>query len=106
LLTREAFALYRDALREDGILAVHVSNRYLDLTPVVRGLAAEQGKKVLTIEADDDDQRALDRSTWMLVTGNADFIDAVKVYADPDSQDRTIVWTDAFSSLLQVLKRR
>ena len=106
LLTREAFALYWDALREDGILAVHVSNRYLDLTPVVRGLAAEQGKKVLTIEAGVDDQRALESSTWMLVTGNADFIDDVKVYANSDSQDRTIVWTDAFSSLLQVLKRR
>ena len=83
-----------------------MSNRYLDLTPVVRGLAAERGKKVLTIEAGVDDQRALESSTWMLVTGNADFADTVKVYADSDSQDRTIIWTDAFSSLLQVLKRR
>ncbi|HEX6465169.1 MAG TPA: fused MFS/spermidine synthase, partial [Vicinamibacterales bacterium] len=105
LLTREAFALYRDALREDGILAVHVSNRYLDLKPVVRGLAAEQGRKVLAIEADDDDQRALESSSWMLVTGNADFIETVKTYADPSASDRSIVWTDAFSSLLQVLKR-
>jgi hypothetical protein len=106
LLTREAFALYRDALREDGILAVHVSNRYLDLKPVVRGLAAELGKQVLTIEAEVDDQRALESSTWMLVTSNADFIEAVKIYADPSSPARSIVWTDAFSSLLQVLKRQ
>ena len=106
LLTREAFALYRDALCEDGVLAVHVSNRYLDLKPVVRGLAAEQDKRVLVIEAEIDDQRALESNTWMLVTGNADFIETVKTFADPEASDRSIVWTDAFSSLLQVLKRR
>lgn len=106
LLTREAFAMYRDALREDGILAVHVSNRYLDLTPVVRGLAGEQKRPVLTIEANDDDERALDSSTWMLVTNNQDFIDAATQYADaPVPGAKTIVWTDAFSSLLQVIKR-
>ncbi len=106
LLTREAFALYREALREDGILAVHVSNRYLDLAPVVQGLAAEQARRALVIETADDDERALDSSTWILVTGNAAFIDAAAPYAGaPAPNARTIVWTDAFSSLLQVLKR-
>jgi len=106
LLTREAFAMYRSVLRDDGVLAVHVSNRYLDLTPVVRGLAAEQGRTVLTIEATDDDDRALDSSTWMLVTNNAAFIDTATPYADaPVPTAKTIVWTDAFSSLLQVIKR-
>jgi SAM-dependent methyltransferase len=106
LLTREAFAMYRDALREDGILAVHVSNRYLDLTPVVRGLAAELPRQVLTIEAGDDDERALDSSTWMLVTNNVDFIDSAAEYADkPVPSAKRIVWTDAFSSLLQVIKK-
>src|SRR5262249_28136377 len=100
LLTREAFAMYRDALRDDGVRAVHVSNRYLDLTPVVRGLAAEQRRQVLTIEASDDDDRALDSSTWMLVTNNADFAETAKPYADaPAPAARAIVWTDAFSSL-------
>jgi hypothetical protein len=105
LLTREAFALYRDGLRDDGILAVHVSNRYLDLTPVVRGLAAEQQRQVLAIETGDDDEHSLDSSTWMLVTGNTAFVDAVTIYASPPEAGRSIVWTDAFSSLLQVLKK-
>jgi spermidine synthase len=35
LLTREAFALYAERLARDGVLAVHISNRYLDLAPVV-----------------------------------------------------------------------
>jgi len=105
LLTREAFALYRDALREDGVLAVHVSNHYLDLPPIVRGLAAEQGRKAVTIETDDDDSRALDSSTWMLVTSNQAMLDAADMYvAKPAAGERSLVWTDAFSSLLQVLK--
>jgi hypothetical protein len=106
LLTREAFALYRQALREDGVLAVHVSNHYLDLPPIVRGLAAEQGRQVLMIETEDDDEHAFDSSTWMLVTNNADLIDSATPFATkPDPAARSLVWTDAFSSLLQVLKK-
>jgi spermidine synthase len=40
LLTQQAFATYRRALSEDGLLLVHVSNRYLDLKPVVAAAAA------------------------------------------------------------------
>jgi hypothetical protein len=106
LLTREAFALYRDALREDGVLAVHVSNHYLDLPPIVRGLAAEQGRTAVTIETEDDESRALDSSTWMLVTANQAMLDNAEIYATKaDGSLRSLVWTDAFSSLLQVLKR-
>jgi spermidine synthase len=43
LLTRESAALYWRALREDGVLAVHTTNRHLDLTPVVRGMAEATG---------------------------------------------------------------
>jgi hypothetical protein len=106
LLTREAFALYEEALRDDGILAVHVSNHYLDLPPIVRGLAAEQGRQVVQIEAVDDLSRALDGSTWMLVTNNAAFLENAAPYVQsPEPGERSLVWTDAFSSLLQVLKR-
>jgi hypothetical protein len=106
LLTREAFALYRDALREDGVLAVHVSNHYLDLPPIVRGLAAEQGRQAVRIEAPDDESRALESSTWMLVTGNAALLENAAPYIQsPEPGERSLVWTDAFSSLLQVLKR-
>jgi len=106
LLTREAFALYREALREDGVLAVHVSNHYLDLPPIVRGLAAEQGRQVVMVETTDDESRALDSSTWMLVTNNAALLENAEPYVTrPAGPERTLVWTDAFSSLLQVLKR-
>ena len=106
LLTREAFTLYREALREDGVLAVHVSNHYLDLPPIVRGLAAEQGRQAVRIEAPDDESRALDSSTWMLVTTNAALLEnAAPFIQSAQPGERSLVWTDAFSSLLQVLKK-
>jgi spermidine synthase len=107
LLTREAFALYAAAMEPDGVLALHVSNRYLDLPPVVRGLAAEQGREVLEIEQEDDAWNAGEASTWMLVTRNDAFVAAVRSDAQPpQSGARSIVWTDAFSSLLPLLKKK
>jgi hypothetical protein len=106
LLTREALALYAEALREDGVLAVHVTNHYLDLKAVVRGLATDAGRQVVEIETDDDYLRGLDGNTWMLVTGNASVVAAASPFAAPRLPDaKVLVWTDAFSSLLQVLKR-
>ncbi|WP_239016572.1 fused MFS/spermidine synthase [Sphingorhabdus pulchriflava] len=40
LLTKEAFAVYRRALKPNGILLVHISNRYIDLNPVIAAEAA------------------------------------------------------------------
>ena len=43
LLTRQAFSVYLDHLSENGVIAIHVSNRHLDLIPVVRDLAVHNG---------------------------------------------------------------
>ena len=43
LLTREALALYRSKLRRDGVLAFHISNRFLELEPVLGDLARDAG---------------------------------------------------------------
>ncbi|MFZ5829847.1 MAG: spermidine synthase [Planctomycetota bacterium] len=52
LLTNEAFAVYDKHLAPDGVLAVHISNRYLDLSPVVRKLADKHGFRVIRIDTD------------------------------------------------------
>ena len=52
LLTREAFDLYWKHLKSDGILAIHISNAYLDLKPVVNALARERGMRTILIEDD------------------------------------------------------
>lgn len=105
LLTREAFALYFAMMNPDGVLALHVSNRYLDLMPVVRGLARERGLEALRIEQEEDAWNAVEASTWMLVTRDAAFVDRLRASAEPAEPDaRTLVWTDAFSSVIGVLK--
>ena len=78
LLTKEAVKLYFDRLEDDGLLAVHISNRYLDLEPVVGRIAKELNQELrdlpngLGVEArvmHDDDESApgKSRSTWIVL---------------------------------------
>ena len=61
LLTRQAFALYWRHLKPDGVLAVHVSNRYLSLAPGVALAAAETGKQAMLVSIDEDDEKEIAR---------------------------------------------
>jgi hypothetical protein len=108
LLTREALRLYLGHLRApEGVVAFHVSNRYLDLKPVVRGLAGPLGLRGALVVS-----RGFDGawpSDWVLLTRGQGLLD------DPDvaSSATTLplgdaglpVWTDAHSDLLRVIKR-
>ena len=68
LLTAEAFALYRERLTGSGVIAIHISNRHLDLRPVVRAAALRQGWPCLVIddEPDQEDRPACEPSVWVL----------------------------------------
>ncbi|MGH9524591.1 MAG: fused MFS/spermidine synthase [Terriglobales bacterium] len=108
LLTLESFELYFKHLRPGGVLAVHVSNRYLDLVPVVRGAAARLGMKVVVMEnAPDDDHEVFD-STWVLVSDHElpykeELFRAGEVTV---AQGRQVLWTDDYSSVWSLLKSR
>src|SRR4030095_13144307 len=58
LITREALGVYLRHLKPDGIVVFHVSNRFLDLAPVVAGLAKDLGAHAVKIldRPDEDDQ--------------------------------------------------
>lgn len=104
LLTREAFQLYFQHLKQDGALAIHVTNMHLDLTPVVKRLADAMGKLSLLIESDKEDEVML-YSSWIVVTSNKDL--ALKLYPQssrlPGRPDFPI-WTDDYSNLLRIMK--
>jgi hypothetical protein len=55
LLTREAVMLYRDRITPSGVIALHVSNRFLDLRPVVSQIAADLGLQLAYVEDFDSD---------------------------------------------------
>jgi len=95
LLTREAFATYFRLLRPDGVLAIHLTNRFLDLAPVVEAAAANFGKGVSEVHSAADPERQILAADWALVSGAG----------NPVSRTQRIrMWTDDYSNLFQVLK--
>ena len=109
LLTAEAFDLYAQHLRDDGILAIHISNLFIDLGPVIRAAAERLGKYAMLIESEDE-RWYESHNDWVLVSSNRDFLDAPKVAsmqtAWPDDRPRRIQWTDDFSNVLQLIEWR
>jgi hypothetical protein len=107
LLTVEAFEVYVRHLRAGGILAVHISNRYLDLKPVVLEAAAKLGKPARLVEDDSDTERATYGSTWVLVSDSPRIfaqapLDATAVSLQSERAVR--LWTDDYSDLWGILK--
>jgi SAM-dependent methyltransferase len=107
LITSEALELYRRHLQPNGVIAFHVSNRYLNLAPVVKQLADHARLKSVLIANGDDDKRDVFSSDWVLVTANQAFIDALRY--SRDREDITVPrglrrWTDDYNSLLPILR--
>jgi SAM-dependent methyltransferase len=70
LLTVEAFRAYLRQLRPGGVLAVHISNRYLDLVPVVQQAARRLSLELRQVDSDDDDDAGVYRSDWLLLSAS------------------------------------
>ncbi|MCX7892313.1 MAG: fused MFS/spermidine synthase [Burkholderiales bacterium] len=109
LLTREAFATYLRHLRPGGVLALHISNRYLDLAPQVRSLAAHFGKHAVKVEADGDDAAGTYENTWVLVVDSPETLARLGLAdagAPLDGGAAVRVWTDDYSNLLGLARFR
>ena len=106
LLTKEAMQLFFRHLSPDGILAVHISNRYLDLEPVVGTESQALGKEARTVDTDDDESQDVFSATWVLVTSPAPGFGELVMNASKrvDMARRTRLWTDDYSNLFQILK--
>jgi hypothetical protein len=106
LLTREAFSSYLRHLAPGGVLAVQVTNRYVDLKPVVRGAATALGLEAEHVPSFENGIRW--SSDWMLVARGRSLLDDEVVSAatlPPQGQAGDVTWTDDWSNLLRVLKR-
>ncbi len=108
LLTKEAYATYARHLKPNGVLAINISNRYLDLAPVVAQAAADLGWSGVAIYDDGGDQEYYYGSTWTLVSRdpaifkNHNFDSADMEYLKPRAKFRA--WTDDYSNIIQILK--
>jgi hypothetical protein len=106
LITREAFALYFRHLKANGVLAVHVSNRHLDLEPVVKLAAESLGKDARTIDTKDAENDVFE-ATWVLLSADRSFFDKPLLHAvaaPARATRRSRLWTDDYSNLFAILK--
>jgi len=109
LLTAEAIQLYRRHLAPNGILAVHVSNLFLKLPPVVKEEAEYAGLGSLFVTNQDDEDVGAYSSDWVLVTADKEFLTRKEI-ASAGSLVEPIaglrLWTDDYNSLLPLLKHQ
>ena len=108
LITREAIRVYKRHITADGVVAFHISNRYLDLTPIVKQLGDDVGMEVLRITDNPDKDSYLYRSDWVLVTANKALVQTLVksgVGERISAREGITPWTDDYNNLLQILKR-
>jgi hypothetical protein len=112
LLTREALQVYLSRLEEGGFLLFNISNRYLDLEPVVAALAADAGLECL-FEDDrysdgSDEKHGKTKSQWLVMARRIEDLPRVRgkngIWAPPTPRTGLPVWTDDYSNLFQVFR--
>jgi len=112
LLTREAMEIYGKHLKKDGVLALHISNRYLDLEPVVQRLARELSYKMILVDSPDGIEVGQDwvyAATWILLSRSQEFIDKVKANGEMQEDLSEVqglpLWTDDYASIFRIIRK-
>ncbi len=107
LVTREAIEVYFRHLKPDGILVVHISNKYIDLEPVLAQAAGALDKASLVVETDDGEAGSCYGTTYVLLANSPD------VFAQPafegagkpaETSPGIGLWTDDFSNMVRLLR--
>lgn len=103
LLTVEAMREYLDAITADGVIAVNISNRYLDLRPVMSAAVEELAIDGALLSGDGEPDGATP-STWVALSANAALIDELRASGWAELPPEQQLWTDQRSSLFSVLR--
>ncbi len=112
LLTREAIEMYFDKLHPRGFIAFHISNRHLDLEPLLTRIADELGYAVrfrpdASLGTPFPHTFLADRSDWLLMARDDDDFGALSSHPNwylVDPPDDVALWTDDYANLLDVLR--
>ena len=104
LLTVEALDVYLSRLAEDGVLLLHVSNRYYELAPVVAANARERALAFRWIARIDGLARDQDPSQYVAIARRPERLAPLEGWREPDA--RAIApWTDDHVNVLEALLR-
>ena len=105
LLTREAFEVYMAHRAGDtSAIAVNISNRYVNLEPVLRGVAQHFDLEWLRIHNRADRANRIYSADWIILTHNKSLIESLTPLASAAQAEPPILWTDAHSNLFDTLK--
>ena len=105
LVTVEALDLYLSKLAPDGLLAMNISNRYLNLEPLLSGLAQQKGMFArIRRDTEFDSATAKFRSVWVVMARKEPTLGSILTDARWKPLQGRIVWTDDFSNILDLMK--
>ena len=112
LMTREAFDVYDRVVRPDGLVLVHITNRFLDLEPVLRALVEDHGWSAAVHESHPSDsdmrERAYAPSLWVALSRTPGALDDQLARVGgtwrPLESGEVRPWSDDFASVLPLLK--
>ena len=107
LITSEATALFFQHLKPDGILAFHISNRFLDLKPVLANIAQANNLSVRLVTDSPGDGSTASITDWVLLARSPAAFDderLAEVVEEIDPNPNFSLWTDQFNNLIDVLK--
>lgn len=108
LITMEALGVYRRHMKPGGIIAFHVTNRYLNLAPVVQRLADAAGLYAVLV-ADDGAGSMASRSDWVLLSDSKASLEKELIAEASEAitpRPGWRLWTDDFNNIVSVLKDR
>ena len=109
LLTVEAFETYLKHINENGVIAVHISNFYIDLEPVIVGIANNFDLNIIITRDKGNGEKGSIGSSWAVLSKNQEIIESIKNNELEDIEIKTefnkfILWTDKYSNLIRVLR--
>jgi hypothetical protein len=115
LLTRESVELYKDRLTDDGILMLHISNKFVRLEPVVAAIAKETGLVARVWNDDGEKRPGKTASSWVALAKDAQTLGTLALPLDEqrekygtafrelEAHEDVPAWTDDYSDVLRVM---
>jgi hypothetical protein len=106
LMTYEAFLLYQQHIKTQGVMALHISNRHLSLLPVILHHSSSLSMQVMLFETPGGGNEH--DTQWVVLTNNSQLTQSPKLISKQTliskEQYQEVLWTDDYSSLLPILK--
>lgn len=109
LVTRDAFAIYDRNLEKDGVLLIHISNRYMNLAPMISALARANKMDAMMRIDPNQPENAITQSIWVALSSNPQKLVALRKASPADAwadmpEPAKRIWTDDFASVLPYLE--